>query len=388
MVNLKILLCLIFQSNRDPLSRLQAENNGNSHSPNVINVDVDSSELARHTQSANMSQKPNITLNHITDAVIAKDPSFGAHAQHLGFGQLPPGSINFIRQSIANSMQNKTPSTQSIISSGSMGQEQIVSTDQWNRHRRIQQQQQKEEMAKSGNNGGPQGRSTPDDRQIIRMAQTPSPRNKIPYEPVSPPESQQHYYQQQAKPLITINANDQRRMQSSSQPGQENAGDANMVLTFVNNRIAEAMRDGLGSEHHDGKDGHKTFQSRDNEMGMKTYERPRSGNSMPGNGMPENDSDKSSGKRESPHNSVYINQQSTRPSPQPNQSYQPPQSVAYMYPFSALTIPPGANPIISTKAASELIESNRQQQAPAPPSQHHETRQVLSEQYDALSDEE
>jgi hypothetical protein len=181
--------------------------------------------------------------------------------------------------------------------------------------------------------------------------------------------------------MITINANDQRKLA----PGvitssQENApgADANIVLKLMNHRIAEAMRNDEkygGIEHHaaEGKDGHL----------MKAYERPRSGSSLPGNGMPDSDSDKSSvGKRESP--SVYISQ-STRPSPQPNQGFQQ-ASMAFMYPFSALTIPQaGANPIISPKPANELLDVGRQSSAPP---QHMETRQVLSEQYDALSDED
>lgn len=378
---------LWLQANRDPISRLQAENNGNSHSPNVINVDVDSTDLSRHSQGSSLPPK-NIKLNDITDAVISKDPSFGMH--HHPPGAYLPGQ-HFVRYSNAGSMPSKAPPTQSHAPSNQqqlqqpqlMGQEQIIATDQWKLNRRMQQQQQhKEEMAKSGNNGGPQGRSTPDDRHIIRMAQSPSPRTKMSYEPVSPPESGPHYYLQ-PKPL-TINANDQRKMPPGVTPtSQENApaGDANMVLKFVHHRIAEAMRNNdekyvSNEQHHgsgDGKEGHI----------MKAYERPRSGSSMPGNGLPENDNDKSLvGKRESP--SVYISQ-STRPSSGPNQSFQQ-TSMAFMYPYSALTIPQaGANPIISPKAANELIDANRQSSAPP---QHMETRQVLSEQYDALSDED
>lgn len=374
------------QANRsDPLGRIQnAENNGNSHSPNIINVDVDSTDLSRHSQSSSLPPK-NIKLNDITDAVISKDPSFGSHHP----GAYHPHGQHFVRYSNANSMPSKNPPTQSHAPSGQqqpqlMGQDQIIATDQWKHNRRMQQQQQKEEMAKSGNGGGnPQGRSTPDDRHIIRMAQSPSPRSK--YEPVSPPDANSQYYFQ-GKPMITINPNDQRKMPLGAVPtSQENApvGDANMVLKFVNHKIAEAMRNNdekygsiVSNEHHAGdvKDGHV----------MKGYERPRSGSSIPGNGIHDNESDKSSvGKRESP--SVYISQ-SSRPSPQPNQSFQP-TSMAFMpYPYSALTIPQaGANPIISPKAASELIDPSRQSSAPQ---QHLETRQVMSEQYDALSDED
>jgi hypothetical protein len=365
---------LWLQANRDSINRLQAENNGNSHSPNIINVDVDSTDLSRHSQGSSLPPK-NIKLNDITDAVISKDPSFGAMHHHPPGGYIP--GQQFIRYSNASAIPSKSQPTQSHAPSGQpqmMGQEQIIATDQWKLNRRIQQQQQKEEMAKSGNNGGSQGRSTPDDRHVIRVGQSPSPRNKMSYEPVSPPDAGPHYYLQQ-KPLITINANDQRKHSSGViTTSQENAAgaDANIVLKLMNHRIAEAMRENISIDHGEGKDGH----------GIKSYERPRSGSSLPGNGMPDSDSEKSSvGKRASP--SVYISQ--TRPSPQPNPNFQQ-STIPFMYPFSALTIPQaGANPIISPKAANELIDVNRQSSAPP---QHMETRQVLSEQYDALSDED
>lgn len=317
-------------------------------------------------------------MNDLTDAIITKDPSFGLHHQQQGGPPYHLGPGHFVRTGFsgANTIPSKTPPTQSQaqLSSGAiqmqpMGQEQIIATDQWKLNRRLQQQQQhKEEMAKSG--GNPQGRSTPDDRHIIRMAQTPSPRNnKMAYEPVSPPETSSHYHIQ---PKITINAYDQRNMQIS----QENApgGDANKLFKMLNHRIAEVMRNDTNDHGSDGKD------RRESDV-MKVYERPRSGNSAgPGNGV--DGGDKSpAGKRESPQ--VYI----SRPSSQPgNPQFQSSPSMAFMYPYSALTIPQaasGANPIISPKAANELMDTNRQ-----PPPQHLENRQVLSEQYDALSDED
>lgn len=364
------------------ISRIQqAENNGNSHLPNIINVDVDSSsDLPRHPTSISNLPAKNLKLNDITDAIIAKDPSFGMHHQ-----QPPPGSYHlssphFARSgfSNANTIPSKTPPTQSmaqIPSSGPqpMGQEQIIATDQWKMNRRLQQQQQqKEEMAKSGN---PQGRSTtPDDRHVIRMAQTPSPRTKMNYEPVSPPETS-HYHMQ---PKITVNAYDQRGMPMSG-PESAPGGEGNKIFSLLSNRIAEVMRndDKYPNDHHGNAD---RKDKRDSDV-MKGYDRPRSGNSIPGNGVDAGEKSPA-GKRESPQ--VYI----SRPSSQPG-NQQPFPPAMFMYPYSALTIPQaaaGANPIISPKAASELIDANRQQQAP--PTQHLESRQVLSENYDALSDED
>lgn len=359
------------------MSRLQQpiENNGNSHSPNVINVDVDSSsDLSRHSISSLPSK--NLKLNDITDAIIAKDPSFGLHHQQgppAGAYHSLPSHLLRTGFSGANTIPSKTPPTQTMaqqppILSQPMGQEQIIATDQWKMNRRLQQQQQqKEEMAKSGVNM--QGRSTPDDRHVIRMAQSPSPRTKMAYEPVSPPESSSHYHIQ---PKITINAYDQRNMPIIQEGGP--GSDENKLLKMINSRLAEAMR-------NDEKYSNEQHQN-DGKERREIYERPRSGNSAgPGNGM--NSGDKSPAKRESPQ--VYGNM--SRPSSQPgNQAFQS-ASMAFMYPYSALTIPQaaGANPIISPKAANEIIDANRQQQPPAP---HLETRQVLSENYDALSDED
>lgn len=358
---------------REHLSRLQqAENNGNSHSPNVINVDVDSSsDLSRHPSSTS-ALPPKLKLNDLTDAIIAKDPSFGMQ-HHQGSPYHLPS--HFVRTafnnsvSIPSSMPNKAPppiqvqsSVQSVLQP--MGQEQIIAaTEEWNMKRRLQQ---KEEMAKSG--GHPQGRSTPDDRNVIRMSQTPSPRTKMqqPYEPVSPPETSSVYHQK-----IAIGYDQRGGMQMQQEKAQ--GPDKNNLLNILHQRIAEVMRsdDKYPNDHSEGGK-----ERRDGDI-MKGYERPRSGNSAgPGNGVDGGDKSPAN-KRESPQ--VYM----SRPSSQPgNQAqYQPPPSMSFMYPYNALTIPQAAgNSIISQKPSNEILEANRQ---------HLETtRQVMSDNYDALSDDE
>jgi hypothetical protein len=357
---------------REHLSRLQqqaAENNGNSHSPNVINVDVDSSsDLSRHPSSTS-GLPPKLKLNDLTDAIIAKDPSFGMQHHQGPAYHLPPS--HYVRTafnnavSIPSSIASKAPppiqvqsSVQSVLQP--MGQEQIIATDQWNLKRRLQQ---KEEMAKSG--GHPQGRSTPDDRNVIRMSQTPSPRNKMqqqPYEPVSPPESSSVYHQ---KIPIGYDQRGGMQMQQEKAPGP----DGNKLLNMLHQRIAEVMR---SDDHSEGGK-----ERRDGDI-MKGYERPRSGNSAgPGNGVDGGDKSPAN-KRESPQ--VYMSRPSSQPGNQPQ--YQPSPSMPFMYPYNALTIPQaaGPNPIISPKSSNEILEANRQ---------HLETtRQVMSDNYDALSDDE
>lgn len=363
------------------MNRLQAENNGNSHSPNIINVDVDSSsDLARHQSSASLTAK--LKLNDLTDAIIAKDPSFGIHNQQAAAAAAAAAAVanapyhhltsggHFVRTHAygnSGSIPSKTPPTQTPPSSvlQPMGQEQIIATNQWNLNRRLQQQQQqqqKEEMAKNA----PQGRSTPDDRHVIRMSQSPSPRTKMaPYEPVSPPETSSVYHQK-----VALNY-DQRGGMAGAQekaPGNDNS----KILSMLHQRIAEAMRN---EDHVEGGAGG----GKDRRDG---YERPRSGNNSagPGNGV-EGDEKSPAGKRESPQ--VYL----SRPSSQPgNPQYQPSPSMPFMYPYNALTIPQPTGAIISPKPTNavsggggEIIDSNRHMET---------TRQVMSDNYDALSDDE
>lgn len=292
---------------------------------------------------------------------MAKDPTYGI-MHHPSGVYMQPGQ-QFLRYGVGQPPKGPTGQSQQgppQMIHHPMGQEQIIATDQWKMNRRIQQQQQQQQQAKEDiKNAVSHGRSTPDDRNIIRISQSPSPRAKTSYEPVSPPE-QTHYYQ---KPVVTIN---ERKMTSGGPPPEGQPGaESNVVLKFFNSKIAEAMRsDDLNDHPNDGN-------KEDGVHMVKSFERPRSGN-----GIPDNDNDKSAGgKRESPYNI--------------GQSVRQPSHQAFMYPYSALTLSTGVNsPIISPKAASELIDANRQQStAPAPPL-HMESRQVLSEQYDALSDED
>lgn len=338
------------------------DNNGNNHQSNIIKIDVDSSdrERERDRNPSGSSIPKNIKIADITEAVLAKDPAYGLlhhpgmflpGQQFIRYGQPPKG---------AGGQQQSGPPPP-MIHHQPMGQEQIIATDQWKHNRRIQQQQQLQQAKEDIKNAGAHGRSTPDDRNIVRISQSPSPRAKTSYEPVSPPEA--HYYQKQAANEKKMNQGgpQQQQQQDPGQPGSDEH--AKNVLNFFNSKIAEAMRNSNDVNDHS-NDGNK-----DGGIHVvKQFDRPRSGN-----GIPENDNDKaSSGKRESPYN---IGQQ---------QRQLPPQ--AFMYPYNALTVTSGVNPpMISPKAASEIIDASRQQPVPT---QHLEPRQVLSEQYDALSDED
>ena len=219
-------------------------------------------------------------------------------------------------------------------------------------------QQQKEELHKPGNNGPPPGRSTPDDRHIIRMAQTPSPRNKMAYhEPVSPPETQQqqqqqqqqqHFYQPPAQ--ITISA-------AAAANEQRNRQHQFVLDCYVKNRIVEAMRTtedekrGLEQQNH-----HKDKEDRGSPGEMVIDERPQSAGE----------------KKEHP------NMFQGRPGSQPH--HQQFQTSTYAYPYSALNVSAGAPITISAMASAEALDSR--------PNTMMESKPLLSAKYEALSDED
>lgn len=188
------------------------ENNGKSHSPNVINIDLDSDRSRTQVKS--------ITLGELTDSIIAKD--FSPHP--------------FI------------PLRQPFMP---YHQDSIVTTDQWKYNRRMQQQKeeqqqqqhhqqqsqqqqsQQQQQQQQPSNKNQSGRSSvPDERQIIRMAQPPSPRNKQFHESASPPDG--HFYQIAAPTMQSINRAVQPPPQSPHHPFA--------LHCYVKNRIVEAMR--------------------------------------------------------------------------------------------------------------------------------------------------
>ncbi len=185
------------------------ENNGKSHSPNVINIDLDSDRS--RTQVVTKS----ITLGELTDSIIAKD--FSPHP--------------FI------------PLRQPFMP---YHQDSIVTTDQWKYNRRMQQQkeeqqhhqqqQQQQQQQQPPSNKNASGRSSvQDERQIIRMAQPPSPRNKQFHESASPPDG--HFYQIAAPPTMQ---NINRSVQQQQPPQSPHHPFA--LHCYVKNRIVEAMR--------------------------------------------------------------------------------------------------------------------------------------------------
>lgn len=372
---------------------MMAETN-KSHSPNVINVDIDSDSK---------TQTKNITLGDIADSIITKDYIVRQNAAAQA-GQGP----QFARYNATQG--TKTPPN--LIHN----QDSIVTTDQWKYNRKMlqqhqqqqqqqhqqfqqmqqqQQQKQKEEIQiRNNSNAGrpPSGPSSDDGRHIIRMAQTPSPRSKSNFhEPVSPPETnaphfypshphmdhrsaQQQQQQQQGHPQM-------QHLQHNKAPQVPQQTSTFMMERYVKNRIVEAMRteDVSGNEQSGSEKSQKEMQDRNASPGQMIIDEDRPKSS--GGQQNASNTSKSSAKLDSQTHHLIYQTPTSRVSSQQPQQY---------YPFSALNVsaavgPTGANPLpppvqIKTSGPND---SNLGQN-PAMDTQ----RPIMSDQYEALSDED
>ncbi|KFB43491.1 hypothetical protein ZHAS_00011296 [Anopheles sinensis] len=210
-----------------------SENNGSkSQSPNVINIDLDSeSSLHQHHHHSRRDgglgggggTVKNITLGELTESIITKDYS--------------PNPSPYLPLRPPMMPYNATGTV--------AGAEAILMADQWKNRRPIavttpgkEDQIQRHESPK-----GP-GRLTPEDRHIIRLAQSPGPRSKF-HEPVSP-DAPPFFHP--GTPLgrigggVGIGASASNPV-SGAGGGGGGGGRDNFALDFyVKNRIVEAMR--------------------------------------------------------------------------------------------------------------------------------------------------
>lgn len=197
------------------------ENNGSkSHSPNVINVDLDSDNVHSHHRrdsggiSGNsLSGVKNITLGELTESIIAKDYSPNPNP----YLPLRPPMIPY-----------------GASTTGNPGAEAILAADQW-KHRRptsLTTSSKEEQMQRAHETQKGPGRATPEDRHIIRLAQSPGPRSKF-HESASP-DGPQFFH---PGPHLG------RVAGGTGVPHAGAGGRDNFVLDFyVKNRIVEAMR--------------------------------------------------------------------------------------------------------------------------------------------------
>lgn len=359
---------ILFFTKKQPRSSMNMlsanENNSKSHSPNVINVDLDSDPKPSTIESR-------MTLGELTDSIIKMQTQ---NQGHLIFNA---------------AAGTKTPPTGP--SNPMHNQDSIMATDQWKYNRKIQQHhhqqqqaqqqaaqqqhlKQKEQQERGGNNCG-RPSSASDDRQIIRMAQTPSPRSKSNYiEPVSPPDNQRHFYLSHAHIV-------DRGLPQPHSPAHlmqnKNQQSGFLMDNYVKNRIMEVMRtppEGgpSGGQEQNDKDHMKN--SSPGDAMIIDEDRPKSGHSVG------SDNSKTSAKLESIYGQSP--QQQSRP------SSQPPITFNHPYPFSALSVsaaPPGSLPMTLqiTKAPSNIDDQSNRLNQPMVAS-----KPLLSDQYEALSDED
>ncbi|XP_055601175.1 uncharacterized protein LOC129750017 isoform X2 [Uranotaenia lowii] len=151
-----------------------SENNGKSHSPNVINIDVDSEPV----------RTKNITIGELAETIIAKDYSPNPNPfLQMRQSMIPMGIDPAMVVSAADAWKYRRmapggPGGKDDPSS-QQGPPQSLQVQPPPGHQYLhpQQQQQQHGPPPPGSKGP--GRSTPDDRHIIRMAQSPGPRNKF-----------------------------------------------------------------------------------------------------------------------------------------------------------------------------------------------------------------
>lgn len=283
-----------------------SDNNGKRGSPNIINIDIDPSSV----QNIN-NQVTKIKLGDLAESIITKDYS--------------PSPLHPVRPNFSQQYQ------------------QDLFSEQWKQNKRMNMQ--KEEMQHKSNPMLDELGSSSDDRQLLKMGQSPSPRQRHSFhEPVSPPDSQ----------AFSID----KRISMHPPSSQEFALDC-----YVKSRIAEAMR----------TEGDKRIDERD----QKIHTQDQNTN------------------LQEPQNIVtgsHSKTEHTTCSSVPMTSYAP---TVYAYPYSALNMVSGGNTLLSPKQES-VVESDSTQQSknissgqlPSHTLQVTEPKPLLSAQYEALSDED
>lgn len=297
------------------------ENNGKSHSPNVINIDLDSDRS--RTQVVTKS----ITLGELTDSIIAKD--FSPHP--------------FI------------PLRQPFMP---YHQDSIVTTDQWKYNRRMQQQKDEQQhmQQQPTSNKTQSGRIVPDERQIIRMAQPPSPRNKQFHESASPPDG--HFYQIATNPSMQ-NRTVQQPPQSPHHPFA--------LHCYVKNRIVEAMRT---------EDEKRADESSAHDRRITSHLQHKDNDRSPTPGEMIIDEDviaipSSSAPSNMDHHNVQYSQPAVT-------SFAP--TTTYTYPF----VSSGAGSVQLSQSMPQHLDDQKRNQH----NTHNEPKPLLLAQYEALSDED
>lgn len=281
-----------------------SDNNGKRGSPNIINIDIDPSNI----QNIN-SHVTKIKLGDLAESIITKDYS--------------PSPLHPVRPNFSQQYQ------------------QDLFSEQWKQNKRM-----KEDMQNKSNPVLDELGTSSDDRQPLKISQSPSPRQRHTFhEPVSPPDSQ----------IFSVD----KRISMHPPSSQEFALDC-----YVKSRIAEAMRT-EGDKRMDDRE-QKIIHTQDQNTNLQEPQSNVTGS--------------------------HSKSEHTTCSSVPMTSYAP---TVYAYPYSALNMVSGGNSLLSPKQES-IIESDSTLQSKTMPSgqlsshtlQVTEPKPLLSAQYEALSDED
>lgn len=382
------------------------QNNGKSHSPNVINIDLDP-ERGGRTQIVTKS----ITLGELTDSIIAKD--FSPHP-FLPLRQ--PPFMQYHQGPIEPSDQWKKQYKHQQQQQQQQGQQHHRESPQQQQQQQLQQQPPPPSQQSGGKNSG---RHVVDDRHIIRMAQPPSPLNKPAFhEPSSSPDG--HFYQNSSRsgPPQPPSAQQQMSPQNAHQAHPTNQSHQFALDCYVKHRIVEAMRtedaeDGgqpsisahdqrrhaphQPSPHHHQPHQHHVPHTGHHSMHHKEVDR----SSTPGEMVIDEDVSISSSSAQDhrPPSGGHLQQRyESHPSqaPPPQHMHNTPvttfATTSYPYPFSALNVS-GTQVVAQLTHLEEAQKRNHQHQPHnnlplAASQQQAEPKPLLSAQYEGISDED
>lgn len=278
--------------------------NGKRGSPNIINIDIDPNNISNMN-----SHVTKIKLGDLAESIIQKDYS--------------PSPLHPVRPNFPQQYQ------------------QDLFSEQWKQNKRMNIQ--KEEMLNKINPTLDELGTSSDDRQLLKISQSQSPRQRHTFhEPVSPPDSQ----------IYSVD----KRISLHPPSSQEFALDC-----YVKSRIAEAMRT-EGDKRMDDRE-QKIVHTQDQNTNLQEPQSNVTGS--------------------------HSKSELTTCSSVPMTSYAP---TVYAYPYSALNMVSGANSLLSPKQES-IIEPDNAQSKSMPSGQlssHtlQEPKPLLSAQYEALSDED
>lgn len=234
------------------------------------------------------------------------------------------------------------------------------------------------------------GRVTPDERQIIRMAQPPSPRKSggMYHEPASPLDG--HFIQ-----------GDRRQLPPHSQSSSVPSGGEFQLDRYMSSKIVEAMRTPDEKSRQDERD--NIGNERQSHLSSSGHNKDLDRSSTPGEMIIDEDRSNvdqhlhhhhhQQQLQQNQHNSSHQYTQQSMSQP-PSQTVTTFATTTYAYPYSALNVGAGTTAVLAGQSVPPSIKLSNQNTDNDPTIQRPtqslvaEPKPLLSAQYEALSDED